>query len=210
MIPYEDRFDLDRAWGWDQAGRHFHRDNDLFQAMRRVARWLGALGIAYAVTGAMAMFEHGHRRFTTSIDLHVTPDGLRALHDRAEQGDYVLASPGRKAIREAETGVRINFLVAGDYPGSGKPCPVPFPDPADVGEVRDGVAYLNLATLVELKLASSLTGGPHRQKDLADVIALITTLNLPADLAGRLNPFVRDRYVEYWTALQEPAYEQCP
>jgi hypothetical protein len=61
--------------------------------------------------------------------------------------------------------------------------------------------------LVELKLASGMTGGLHRLKDITDVIALIETLKLPHDFAERLNPYVRDRYLEIWNDLQEPPRE---
>ncbi|MFO0887690.1 MAG: hypothetical protein U0790_00940 [Isosphaeraceae bacterium] len=43
----------------------------------------------------------------------------------------------------------------------------------------DGVRYLSLPALVQLKLASGMTGGVHRLKDLADVVSLIDALRLP-------------------------------
>jgi hypothetical protein len=50
---------------------------------------------------------------------------------------------------------------------------------------------------VELKLASGMTS-PRRLKDLADVLELIKLLALPADFADQLDPFVRDKYGEFW------------
>jgi hypothetical protein len=66
---------------------------------------------------------------------------------------------------------------------------------------------LSLPSLVELKLASGMTGGVHRMRDLADAIELIKILKLPADFTDQLNPFVRDRYAEYWPELQGPERE---
>ena len=63
------------------------------------------------------------------------------------------------------------FLIAGEFPGDGKPKPVAFPDPGEVGVLIDGVRYVNLPGLVELKIASGMTGNLGRMKDLADVIA---------------------------------------
>jgi hypothetical protein len=54
---------------------------------------------------------------------------------------------------------------------------------------------------VELKLASGISA-PHRLKDLADVLELIRALDLPADLASRLDPYVREKYLELWRAAQ--------
>ena len=43
---------------------------------------------------------------------------------------------------------------------------------------------------------------PHRLRDLADVLELIRSARLPAELADELDPFVRDKYRELWQAAQ--------
>ena len=54
---------------------------------------------------------------------------------------------------------------------------------------------------------------PHRLRDLADVLELIKIRKLGADFAERLDPYVRDRYLELWNAaatapaLDEPGGE---
>lgn len=50
--------------------------------MRRTARQLEALGVDYAVVGAMAMFLHGFRRFTEDVNVLVTADGLDVLREK--------------------------------------------------------------------------------------------------------------------------------
>jgi len=207
MIAYEQRLDQDRRWALNEGGWHFQKDSEVFKSLQRIARRLDDLGLDYAVAGGMALFEHGFRRFTDDVDILVTPENLKAIHDRLEGPGYVPPFTGSKQLRDVESGVRIEFLVTGAFPGDGKPKPVAFPDPADVSEVRDGISYLRLPTLIELKLASGMTGGLHRLKDFTDVIELIKVLALPADFADRLDPYVRDRYAEFWTALQEPAPE---
>ena len=57
--------------------------------------------------------------------------------------------------------------------------------------------YINLPTLVELKLASGMTN-PGRLKDLSDVLELIKLLNLPAEFAEKLHPYVRGKFAELW------------
>jgi hypothetical protein len=65
---------------------------------------------------------------------------------------------------------------------------------------KDGIRFLRLTTLIELKLASGMTN-PRRAKDLVDVQELIEALQLPEDLANQLHPFVQDKYRELWTVV---------
>jgi len=104
-------------------------------------------------------------------------------------------------LRDTKTGVRIEFVVSGQYPGDGKPKPVSFPDPASVSAIIDDIRYVNLQTLIELKLASGMTN-PGRLRDLADVQELIRVLRLPSDYAEQLNPYVRDRFTELRAAVE--------
>lgn len=105
-------------------------------------------------------------------------------------------------MRDTETGVRVEFLVTGQFPGDGKSKPIAFPDPADVGIEINGIQFIRLENLIELKLASGMTGGVHRLKDLADVVELIKTLKLPVDFAQKINPYARDKFMELWTGVQ--------
>jgi hypothetical protein len=100
-----------------------------------------------------------------------------------------------------ETGVRIDFVITGQYPGDGKPKPVAFPDPNTAATLIDGVRYLKLESLIELKLASGMTN-PGRLKDLADVQELIRALKLEESFASSLNPYVREKFIELQKALQ--------
>jgi hypothetical protein len=99
-------------------------------------------------------------------------------------------------------GVRIEFLIEGQYPGDGKPKPVSFPNPQTVIEVHGGVKYLQLSRLVELKLASGMSNS-QRLKDLSDVVELIRLLGLPLLFEEQLNPYVRLKYRELWTSLRQ-------
>jgi hypothetical protein len=114
---------------------------------------------------------------------------------------YVPVFSGSKNLRDAESGVRIEFLASGDYPGDGKPKPVAFPEPEPTSVEKDGIRWLALPALIELKLASGMTN-PARLKDLADVQELIRILNLPLEFREQLNPFVRDKFSELWRSIQ--------
>ncbi len=174
----------------------------------RIAKRLDVLGIPYAICGGMAMALHGYVRATVNVDLLVTADGLRQAHEHLEGRGYLPPFAASKHLKDTETGVRIEFLVAGGFPGDGLPKSVVFPDPAapGVSVERDGVKVLSLATLVELKLASGMTAG-HRLKDLADVQQMTETLTLPAEFSETLNPYVRAKYLELWHSLHGPRPE---
>src|SRR5439155_21066945 len=129
-------------------------------------------------------------------DILVTAEGLEEIHRRLEGLGYVPPFAGSKNLRDAERGVRIEFLVTGRYPGDGKPKPVAFPSPDDASIEIEGIRCLRLDRLIELKLAAGTA--PGRRRDLADVQELIRILRLPAGFAIRLDASVRDLYAELW------------
>src|SRR5262245_59202703 len=111
---------------------HFQKDSIVHKALRKITKRLHDLGIPYAVVGGMAMFFHGYRRFTEDVDLLVTRENLAEIHQQLEGLGYVPPFAGSKQLRDAEYGVRVEFLVTGEYPGDGLPKPIAFPDPAKV------------------------------------------------------------------------------
>ena len=149
----------------------------------------------------MALFSHGVRRFTEDVDILLTPEGLKQTHDALEGLGYIPPFKGSKQLRDAETGVKIEFLVTGQFPGDGKPKPVSFPDPANVGIEINGIQILRVESLIELKLSSGMTGGVTRLKDFADVVELIRTLQLPISFAEKLNPYTREKFLELWNGV---------
>jgi hypothetical protein len=201
MITYEERLSRNLEWALQEGSMHFDKENAVHKTLRKITRRLEELGISYVLVGGMAMFFHGYRRFTEDVDILVTREGLQEVHRQLEGLGYVRPFAGSKHLRDAEHGVRVEFLVTGDYPGDGKPKPVAFPNPADAAVVIDKVYCMKLPRLIELKLASGMTS-PGRLKDLADVQELIRTLSLPAALADQLNPYVSEKYKELWAGVQ--------
>lgn len=187
--------------GLDVAGDFFMEDGAVKRTMRTIAAKLDELRIPYGVVGGMALVMHGQERTTIDVDILVTADGLEAVHAALEGLGYVAPFAGSRNLRDAETGVRIEFLVCGNYPGNGKPAPVAFPDPSHCTTVIDGIRVVNLPTFIELKLASGLTGGAARLKDFADVVALIDVLGLPEGTADSLHEYVRPKFLELWRDL---------
>lgn len=199
--PYESWLSREPHAGLEDASRFFENGGRVRTALRTFVDRLDRAGIAYAVAGGIALFRYGYRRFTPNIDILVTAEGLRAIRDNPGAFCCGAVSPGTRTLRDAETGVRIQLLVAGAFPGDGKPMPVAFPHPEAVAEAYEGIRYVNLPVLFELKLASGMTN-PGRMKDLADVLELIQAIKLPPEFADRLNPFVQDKFRELWALTQ--------
>jgi hypothetical protein len=147
------------------------------------------------------MNAHGYRRVTVDIDVLITAEGLARFKELWLGRGYVERFTGSRGVRDTEYGVPIDFLVSGGYPGDGRPKDVRFPDPASDTAKLDGVSVLALDRIVELKVASGMSA-PHRLKDLADVVELIRTLDLDEELANRLAPSVRGKYLELWRAAR--------
>jgi len=194
---YEELLNRNPGWALSEGSRHFEEDSAVFKALHSITQRLKLLGIPYAVVGGMALFRHGLRRFTEDVDILVTKDDLKIIHKKLEGLGYLPPFTNSKHLRDTQLGVKIEFLTTGDYPGDGKKKPVSFPDPRTVNFEADGINYINLEKLVELKLASGMTN-PARLKDLADVLELIKVLDLPIDFANQLDPFVRSKYEELW------------
>ena len=175
----------------------FGKENEVYKTLRRIVERLDSLGVPYALVGGLALNEHGYERLTADVDLLVTPEGLQVIHEKLEGLGYVPPFAGSKHLRDTTSGVRVEFLVTGQYPGDGKPQPVAFPDPAAEAIEIGGIKVLALPKLIELKLASGMTG-KGRLKDLADVQQLILTLRLRRDFTRQLNLAVRNKFDELW------------
>ncbi len=202
MVTYEQLLDRDLGWALLEGSMHFEKESAVHKTLRKIARRLDDLGIPYAIAGGMALFFHGYRRFTEDVDILVSREDLARIHQELQGLGYVPPFRASKNLRDAELGVRIEFLVSGDFPGDGKPKPVAFPKPADVRTELEGIACLKLPTLVELKLASGMTH-PRRGKDLIDVEELIAALKLPLTFAEQLDPFVQSKFRELWHLVDE-------
>ena len=183
-----------------EGSRHFEKQSAVQQSLETIAKRLQELEIPYAVAGAMAMFYHGFRRFTKDVVILVTRDGLKNIHEKLEGLGYVPPFTGSKNLRDADSGVRIEFIVKDQFPGDGKSKPVAFPDPDQVSIERDGIRFLNLETLVELILASGISNS-QRAKDLTDVQEMIKILDLPREFGDKLDPYVQAKFRELWTIV---------
>lgn len=185
-----------------RADLFFMGQSPIHAAMKRLAQTLGEMQIPFAIAGAMAANAHGHSRTTADVDILIRREDLDRFKAEHLGRGWVNKFEGSKNFRDAVAGVNIDALIVGQYPGDGLPKPVAFPPPEDVLEVHaDGIPFVSLKTLLELKLASGMTA-PHRPRDFDDVIQLIRARALPLDYADSLNPYVAGKFRELWHAAQ--------
>lgn len=199
MTNLETRSVLD---SYAEGQRYFMGEGKLNNALARLVADLKEHQIDYVVIGAIALMAYGYSRFTEDIDLILDSEGLDRFHRELVGLGYAPAFQGaRKRLRATRDGTPIEVIAAGEYPGDGKPKPVSFPQPSEASVEIDGVKFPTLEKLIELKLASGMTA-PDRLKDLADVQEMIKIRSLSNDFANKLNPYVRERFLELVEAVE--------
>jgi hypothetical protein len=204
FVPFERMLDNDWGLAMSEGDQFLQGAGTVHETLGRLTKRLDELGIAYAIAGGMALYAHGFRRVTEDVDLIVTKDDLRLIHQKLDGLGYLRPFEASKNLRDVHSKVKIEFLITGEFPGDGKPKPISFPDPRNAAEVRSGIQVLQLPRLVELKLASGMTGA-GRTKDLGDVEQLIQLLNIPRDFSNQLHEYVRPRFLEIWDAMHKTA-----
>jgi hypothetical protein len=160
------------------------------KTMYRVVEKLEKAKIPYAIIGGMAVNAHGLERTTKDVDILLTREGFEEFRRRfvPKAYDAVAGRPRRFFDRRHQCG--IDVLVTGLFPGSGKPGPVAFPDPAAVGVVLGNIRVADLATLIQLKLAA------RRYYDFGDVVNLMRVHNLDESFLEHLHPSLHRDFIE--------------
>lgn len=103
-----------------QEGLRFFMGKGLLNnALRRVASDLEEHGIDYNVIGAIALNQHGYRRFTEDIDLLLTRQGLERFREELVGLGYrpAFEGPARK-FQTAQENVPIKIITSGEYPAT--------------------------------------------------------------------------------------------
>ncbi len=135
-------------------------------------RLLQTLDGEAVVAGGWAVWRHGYLgRVTQDVDI-VVPAGLvDALIRAASVGGFEV--PPRAAgmwpsFRHRESDIQVDLLPEGATPGSrSRPAPTTIPHPSRLGARPGALRYIDLAGLVELKLAAG------RVRDESDVVELM-------------------------------------
>jgi hypothetical protein len=183
------------------CGRFFVGMAEAQQALYKLTAILEAEALPYAIIGAFALNEYGHRRVTVDVDLVMRDDDLRTFKQRYLGRGYAERVPGTGKLLDTELGVHVDVLSTGRFPGDDKPKPIAFPDPRTTAMRGERFALLPMPRFIELKLASGMAA-PHRGKDLVDVQELIRSAGLAREVADELDPWVRQKFLELWQLAQ--------
>lgn len=177
----------------------FQKNDPVHKSMRRIVKQLEKAKISYAIVGGMAVNAHGHHRTTDDLDVLLTAEGFADFCARFVPKHYEGHAKRPHRFTDRKNQIVVDFLVTGLFPGSGKPGPISYPDPAAVQETIDDIQFVNLLNLVQLKLAA------RRHQDFADVVSLIRVHQLDESFADHLHSSLRSDYIE---CLEEKRREE--
>jgi hypothetical protein len=135
-------------------------------------RLLRAIECQAVVAGGWAVWRHGYvGRVTQDVDIVVPADRVdELLRAAAMSGFEVLPRQAGRwpKLRHEESDVHVDILPEGATPGTpSRPAPTTIPHPSRLGARGPRLTYINLAGLVELKLAAG------RARDDSDVVELL-------------------------------------
>jgi hypothetical protein len=160
------------------------------------------------VGGGWAVWRHGYLgRVTQGIDIVLPADKVdQFLQAASLSGFEILEVPaGRwpKTIHR-ETDILVDLLPEGERPGTpSHPAPTTIPHPTEMGALGTALKYIQLASLIELKLAAS------RSQDEADVIKLIQANPAEADKIRRHLAQVHQDYLAQFEQLAQRARDEA-
>jgi hypothetical protein len=141
------------------------------RVVKAIDRVLAACNCEAVVAGGWAVWRHGYvARVTQDVDIAL-PAGVMDdfLQTAAVSGFEVQnRQEGRwPKLTHRDTGIDVDILPEGGRPGTtSRPAPTTVRSPASMGGVRGTLRYIDLLSLIELKLAAG------RLRDEADVVEL--------------------------------------
>jgi len=142
------------------------------RVVRAVDHLLQVIQCEAVLGGGWAVWHHGFtERLTVDVDIALPATRIDEFLQVASVSGFSLVPrrPGRwPKLLHKETGVKVDILPEGAQPGTAsKPGPTTIPSPRAMGARGSTLGYMNLNSLVELKIAAG------RDKDRADVVVLL-------------------------------------
>lgn len=177
------------------------------RVVRAIDHVLQSMACEALVGGGWAVWRHGYLgRVTQDVDIVLPQERIAEfLRVAGVSGfDVLPCPPGRwPKVRHKETDITVDILPEGGRPGTpARPAPTTIRNPAEMGAVVGRLTYIDLPSLVELKLAAG------RVRDEADVIELIRANPAEVPALRRHLAQVHERYAAAFDALVRRADEQ--
>src|SRR5207244_1056284 len=142
------------------------------RVVRAVDRVLQATRTEAVLGGGWAVWRHGYvGRVTQDLDIALPTAHIdEFIRVASVAGFDVLPVPAGRwpKLHHHDTGIQVDILPEGARPGTAaRPAPTTIPPPSRMGAAGSQLRYIDLPSLVELKLAAG------RVKDDSDVVELI-------------------------------------
>jgi hypothetical protein len=170
------------------------------RVVKAIDRVLAACECEAVVAGGWAVWRHGYiGRVTQDIDIAI-PQGRveEFLRTASVSGFEILTPPAHNwpKLRHRETGIEVDILPEGARPGTkSRPAPTTIPHPGLMGAERGKLHYVELDSLIELKLAAG------RLRDEADVLELVRENRERLDEIKRHLKAVHEQYAQRFDTL---------
>ena len=173
-----------------EISKFFQGKDEVHKTMHRLVKRLVRAKIPYAIVGGMAVNAHKYVRTTGDVDILLTQESFAQFRELFVPKNYEPVAGRKRRFTDRVNDIKIDILVTGQFPGSGKPGPIEYPDPMTVSEIIRDIRVLDLVTLVQLKLAA------RRHRDFGDVVELIRFNDLDEAFSERLHQSLRRDYIE--------------
>ena len=164
----------------------------LWETARQCCEILEAADLPHAIVGGVAVCLHGYRRNTVDVDLLIRHEDADSIRRVLLDAEYRW-NPQECEFRSPHN-VQVKFLLA-EAP-AGRDSSVRLPQPSNEASVTtiENLPVVELARLIEMKIACGQGSVRRTHRDFADVIELIVSNGLRRDYARFLNKTVRKTF----------------
>jgi hypothetical protein len=177
------------------------------RVVKAVDHLLQATGCAAVLGGGWAVWRHGYiGRVTQDLDIALPADHIDAFLRAASVSgfDVLTVPPGRwPKVLHKDTGIQVDILPEGARPGTANnPAPTTIPHPSHMGARGTVLRYIDLPSLIDLKIAAG------RARDESDVVELVRAYAEQVEALRQHLAGVHPAYVTAFDRLVERAREQ--
>jgi hypothetical protein len=177
------------------------------RAVKAVDHLLQILQCPSVLGGGWAVWRHGYvGRVTQDLDVVLPADHIDAFLRAASVAGFEIlpVPPGRwPKVLHKDTGIQVDILPEGGRPGTpARLAPTLIPHPTRLGAAGPMLRYINLPSLVELKIAAG------RARDESDLVELVRANPKQIDAIREHLASVHADYAQFFDAVVQRAREE--